>query len=510
MLEYIKKNRNAFFIILTLGVTIGVLLSVKMDLLPEIKAVSIGDKSEVAQVTGEVDLRNAFVKVSRDVGPAVVSVITERVHKTSARQFHYSPFGGRGGRSPFKDDFFDDFFKDFFEEIPGREYKQMGMGSGVIINAEGYILTNEHVIADADKITVMLSDGREFDAETRGRDPRRDLAVIKIDSKDLPVAALGNSDLVQTGEWVVAIGNPFGNLVNSPQPTVTTGVVSALHRSLPMGRQNDRIYIDLIQTDAAINPGNSGGPLCDLNGEIIGINVAIFSTTGGYQGVGFAIPINTAKSIISDLIKGEEILYGWLGVHVQEVSQDISDYFGLEKKQGALIAGIVKDGPAEEAGIKSGDIVVSFDGRPVVDLRGLLREVGTRRVGEKVKIGLLRDGKPLTVNVKVGQRPKGASVDTIAPDGKEEPKEEAWRGITVKPITDEIAEQLKIDDAEGVIVEGVENGSPAQDAGIRRGDIIREINRLPIKGVDDFNRAIRGAKGNVLVRTDKGYIVIKE
>jgi len=391
--------------------------------------------------------------------------------------------------------------------MPEREHKQMGLGSGVIIDKKGYILTNEHVIAGADKITVTLPDGREFKGELRGKDPRRDLAVVEIKANNLPVANLGDSDLVQTGEWAVAIGNPFGHLLDSPKPTITAGVVSALHRSLPMGRMGNKIYVDLIQTDAAINQGNSGGPLCDLNGDVIGINVAIFSTTGGYQGIGFAIPINTAKSIIGDLIKGEEISYGWLGVTVQDINQDIADYFGLGKKQGTLIAGVIEGGPAEKGGLKEGDIVTSFNGKPIRDVKDLLRKVSTTKVGEVVKIGFLRDKKSATLKIKIEKRPTKLTSLKVK---EEDSEEDTWRGISVRPITDGIAEQFGIENKKGVIVGRLEVNSPAYNAGLREGDIIREINRVPIKDIEGFNNIIKRLKGNALVRTDKGYLVIKE
>lgn len=512
MFRYIKEHKLVSLPILTAGVIFGIMVATGVDFLPRGEAAPQADKPEAAKNTGEagrLDIRNAFVKVAEEAGPAVVSITTERIQKIGGvRHFYYGPFSRDGRRGDPFEDFFGDFFKDFFYDIPEQQRRQMGLGSGVIIDANGYILTNEHVISGVDKITVTLSDGREYEAELKGKDPRRDLAVIKIDAKGLTAARLGDSDLVKTGEWVAAIGNPFGHLVNSPSPTVTVGVVGALHRSLPMGRQDSRIYVDLIQTDAAINPGNSGGPLCDLDGNVVGINVAIFSTTGGYQGVGFAIPINTAKSIIDDLMKGEEILYGWLGVTVQDITQDISDYFGLESKNGVLVAGVVKGGPAEKGGMRTGDIVVSFNDKPVTGVRELLTDVSRADIGDVVRIGLIRDKQSLSVNVRIERRPSEEQMLVRA-----ETKDfttQSWRGITVKPLTKETAAELGIEETEGVVVDKVDIGSPAYKAGIRENDVITEINRIPIRDIETYNKVVLGIKGNALVCTDRCYVVVKE
>ena len=456
----------------------------------------------VKTVKGEIDIQNAFIKVADAVGPAVVSVYTETTHKIEMRRFHF------GGESPFQDKFFQDFFKDFFRDIPEREYKQRGLGSGVIIDKEGYILTNEHVIRGAEKITVALSDGREFEGIVKGADPRSDLAVVKIEANNLPVAELGDSDLVQIGEWAMAIGNPFGYIMRSPKPTVTVGVISALHRSLPRRLPG---YTDLIQTDAAINPGNSGGPLCDLNSKVIGINVAIFTQYGGYQGVGFAIPINYAKEILGDLIKGKKVLYGWLGISVQDLTKELADYFGVADNEGILVAGVVEGGPAGKGGMKEGDIIKTFDEKKIKNVDELLRIVSRARVEKTVKVGIIRNKKAIDLSITVEERP--AKIDKGAIPGAAagpERKEDTWRGMTISGITGEIAAQLNLTDKMGVVITNIKFNSPAHESGLRRGDVIREIDRKRINNPTDFENVLTSLKGDVLIRTERGYIIVKE
>lgn len=451
-------------------------------------------------ITNETDLRTAFVKVADMVGPAVVSISAEKAQKTpGVKRYYFGPKGGPRGQNPFGDDFFDDFFKDFFGDMPEREYRQMGLGTGVIVDSEGYILTNEHVVSGAEKITVTLPDGRIFKAKIKGTDSRSDLAIVKIDAKNLPYAQLGDSDLVQTGEWAVAIGNPFGFAVNNPKPTVTVGVISAVHRQLPGmfgSRGAERNYLDLIQTDAAINPGNSGGPLCDLDGKIIGINVAIVSTTGGYQGVGFAIPSNVANNVIGDLIKGKKIVYGWFGVTVQDMTDDLVKFFGLPERQGALVAGVIKDSPAQKAGIKEGDVIISIDGSKIKAVRDVLSIVGTKKPGDTVNVTVFRDKKGMIIPVVVGERP-GETHEVLGTEKPEVKEEVVWRGI-------------KVQDGDGVIITDVDPESPASEAGLGQGDIIREINKAPVKNKAEYNKAVKNLSGDALVRTDKGYTIVKE
>ncbi|HOW36260.1 MAG TPA: Do family serine endopeptidase [Candidatus Omnitrophota bacterium] len=463
--------------------------------------------AQTAAVATTDNFTHAVENVAAGVGPAVVSILTEKVERHQMRR----SFRG----SPFEDEFLDRFFEDFFGEIPDREFKRSGMGSGVIIDKRGYILTNQHVIEDTDTITVTLPDGREFKATLKGTDPRSDLAVVKIDAPDLPIAKLGDSDTLKIGQWVVAIGSPFGNLLSNPEPTVTAGVISALHRSLPRTSRRDLDYTDLVQTDAAINPGNSGGPLVNLDGEIIGINVAIFSTSGGYQGIGFAIPVNTAKRIVTNLIEGKEVDYGWIGVSIQDVDEQLAQYFGLSKSEGAVVSKVLDDGPAQKAGIKDGDVILSADGKPIKDVNALLKIIGNTPVGKKIAVEVVRDKKTITLSITVGKRPsfdeEGEMITKEeASRGPVETKTNQWRGLTVENITRELSQRLNIKSTNGVVVVAVEDNSPAQKAELNKGDVITMINKELVRDTRDFQVAIQRAKGDCLIQTMRGFVVIKE
>ena len=446
-------------------------------------------------------IEQAFVRVAESVGPAVVSISTEQLEQLQ-RYYRGHPFFGQ---EPF-----DEFFREFFGNVPQREFKRFGLGSGVIIDERGFILTNEHVVADATKITVTLADGREFPGEVKGKDVRSDLAVVKIEAKKLPVAKLGDSETLRPGQWAVALGNPFGLVgygtpqqVLGPEPTLTVGVISALHRRLPRPPQSDRDYSDLIQTDAAINPGNSGGPLLNLQGQVIGINVAILTSSRGSEGVGFAIPINKAKMVLDALIEGRKVLYGWLGVQVQDITPDVAEYYGLTDREGVLVYQVLPNGPAAQAGMKDGDIVKGFDGRSIKSSRELVDVVGRTKVGRQAPVEILRDGKRLVLNVGVGERP--SEVELVQGGAGE-----SWRGVRVAELTPQLAQQFGLNPATtGVIVTEVEPDSPATDAGLQPGDLINEINRTRIESLEDYRQATTKAQGNALVRTSRGYVVVK-
>ena len=483
---------------LIIGVIIGLIIAARFDFSPPAETQSIGPTATADS------FKDAVVNVAKTTGRAVVSISTERTTR----------FGGGGSRTyrfeaPFEDFFGNDdvfrrFFDDFFGGVPEREYRSMGLGSGTIIDQEGYILTNEHVISGADKISVTLPDGRKFNAEVKGKDTRSDLAVIKINARNLPVAELGNSDNLRIGDWVVAIGNPFGYVLDNPEPTVTAGVISALHRSLGRVLARDRDYGDLIQTDAAINPGNSGGPLVNLEGKVVGINVAIFSTTGGYQGIGFALPINSAKRIISRLISGEKILYGWMGVSAQDLTPELAEHFGVSDTQGALVAGVVKDGPAEKAGIKEGDIIRKFGDEEIENVRKLVSVVTKTEVGKKVNVLVLRDKKEIKLVVKVSERPEDLEKEITS--WKET---RAWRGMQVEEISPELAQRYRIEERQGVVIVNIEPASPASEANLIPGDVILGINREPVNNLSDYQRLTKDLKDSALIKTQRGYFLVK-
>lgn len=459
-----------------------------------------------AQVHGE--LEKATIKVASEVGRSVVSISSVAKEKIENRMHYQSPFGDSEG-DPFRR-----FFDEFFGELPDRELKRMGLGSGVIIAPDGYILTNEHVIDGATEIKVKLSDGREFDAQVKGMDTRSDLAVIKINAKDLPAAKLGSSDDLQIGEWIVAIGNPFGFAIENPEPTVTVGVVSALHRFVPALGRRDRNYDDLIQTDAAINPGNSGGPLVNLEGEVIGINTAIITTSGGYQGLGFAIPVSKAKVIVAKLIKGEAVSYGWLGASIQNLNEDLKGYFNVKEDKGVIVVKIFKDSPAASAGLKEGDLVLDFGGKPVKATRDLVRMVSFSPVGSIVAMKILRDGKEMTLNVKIGRSPKDLATrdesDNAAETDTQTQAVVSFRGMQVEDISAQKRRRHTVQPDSGVVVARIEDDSPAERSGLVVGDVITRLGNMEVKDKESFQKAASKTKGTWLIKAVRGFFVVKE
>ena len=454
-------------------------------------AVSAEDEEAIGLA---LKLSKAFAAVAKKAGPAVVFVQVEKVVVRRGPAFEPFPFG-----SPF--DFFgDEFFERFFGRRFPRKYRQMGAGSGFIISKDGYIITNNHVVADADKVKVKLADGREFNAKIVGTDPASDVAVLKIDADNLPVLPLGDSDKIEVGEWVLAIGNPFGLT-----QTVTVGVISAKGRS-GVGITD---YEDFIQTDAAINPGNSGGPLVNLRGEAIGMNTAIFTRSGGYMGIGFAIPINMVKIITEQLIKTGKVTRGWLGVVIQELNEDLAKSFGLEKPEGALVTEVAENSPAEKAGLKPGDIIVEYNGKPVKNVAELRTMVALTPPGTKVKLVVVRKGKRKTLEVTIGNQPQSLALLT----GQDEFLKKL--GLEVQPLTPELAEQFGYGVKEGVIITGVAPGSPAAMAGLRPGMLVEEVNHQKVRTLKDFARALAQSKktGRVLFlvrdREFRRYVAIR-
>jgi len=383
-----------------------------------------------------------------------------------------NPFGGGGGGDPFEQ------FRHFFGQIP-HNFKEHGIGSGVIVSPDGYILTNNHVAGNADQIQVTLMDKREFTAKVIGKDPKTDLALIKIDTtQPLPYAALGDSTTAEVGDWVIAIGSPFNfNL------TVTSGIISAKGRALGGN------YDDFIQTDASINPGNSGGPLFDTDGKVIGINTAIYSSTGSNAGIGFAIPIDLAKSVMQQLKEHGKVVRGWLGVEIQEVTPELAKSFGLTNPTGALVAGVDASGPAGKAGIQRGDIIVKFDGNIVHDEHELPEMVAQTALGRSVPVEVIREGKRITLTARIEQL-KDAQVASA--EGGAEPGSN-W-GLTVQDLTPEISQQLGIQNTKGVVVRNVKQDSPAADAGLQPGDVILEVDNTKVASADEFAAAAKTAQ----------------
>ena len=428
---------------------------------------------------------NAIVKAARRVGPAVVSisVVQTRIIRTT----------------PFRDSFFEEFWSQFFGP---QEYKQKihGLGSGVIINPDGYILTNQHVVKDADEVKVTLTDGDEYPGEVIGQDITSDLALVKIKAKNLPYAPLGNSDDLIIGEWAIALGNPFGYLLDDPNPTVTVGVISALNRDIKRERGQLQVYRNMIQTDAAINPGNSGGPLINADGKVIGINAFIFTTSRGSEGIGFAVPINRAKSIIADLIKYGEVRKAWLGIKTQAMSLSLTRNTKQEGKGGVVIVGVDKDSPAGKGGLKRGDIITRVGTQKIETLSDWEEVLFLVRAGQSLDIAYLRKGKEKKTDIV----PEPLPIITAQ-------KFEDKSGMTLVSITSAIAGQLGIDDLEGVVITEVKRGNQAYYLGLEPGDIIRQIEDTPIESLSQYKKIIkniRNRKITLLVeREGKLYFV---
>ncbi len=460
------RNGRWLLTIIVLIAVVTVFAFAKGQILPERNSVD-AVRQNVRTVALSADGLPSFSRLVNLVKPAMVNISTTAVMKGPDMQM--------GPMNPFRDFFGDDFMDKFFGNAPKKEFKQRSLGSGFIIDREGYILTNNHVVEKASTIKVKLSDEKEYDATVVGRDPKTDIALIKIDAKrDLPAAVFGDSDKLEVGDWVVAIGNPFGL-----EHTVTAGIVSAKGRVIGAGP-----YDDFIQTDASINPGNSGGPLLNLKGEVIGINTAIVS---GGQGIGFAIPVNVAKEMLSQLKTKGKVTRGWLGVVIQKVTPEIGKSFGLKESEGALVSDVVEQGPADKAGIKRGDVIVSFNGKNIRDNEVLPRLVGATEIGKKAKVGIIRDGKAMEIEVVIGELPEEGL------RASKKPETEKDFGLVVQEITPEISKHLNLKDKRGVIVTDVTPGSPAQDADIRSGDIIVEVARKPVKTIAEFKQIMSKA-----------------
>jgi serine protease Do len=429
----------------------------------------------------------SFADLAERTSPAVVNIQTSRTVGGPGGQGGGQGPGGPGPRHPLEE-FFGPFgppFEEFFERGPR---KVPSLGTGFVISPDGYILTNNHVIEDVDEIEVHFSDGTELGATVVGRDPRTDVALIRVDSKaPLQALPLGDSERVRPGDWVVAIGNPFGL-----EHTVTAGIVSARHREINAD-PDARRFDDFIQTDAAINPGNSGGPLINLAGEVIGINTAINPRANT---IGFAVPINIAKDVLPQLRTAGKVSRGWLGVYIQPIEPEMTEMLGLDDTKGALVSKVEPGSPADEAGIKSGDVVVSFDGKPIDKMNELPRQVASMAVGRKATLEVLRKGERKRLEVELGELDSGIEQAKAEPGGEGRPK----LGLSVQELSPEIAQQLGVESGRGVLVTSVVPESPADQAGLRRRDVVLEVNQQPVTNVKSFRSAIgTGEKGALLL-----------
>ncbi len=480
-------NRKRFYLsaafILVLGVFVGLVLSSHLNIMSTLPARSSQISSKSLDVLSQ--LSEAQSEVAAIATPSVVNISTTRVIKSREE----APFDF------FDDPFFRRFFGDQFQHpnVP-REHKEQSLGSGVIVSEDGYIVTNNHVIEKAQEIKVLLSNKKDYKAKLIGADPKTDIAVIKIDAKGLPALPWGDSNKLKVGEIVFAIGNPFG--LNQ---TVTMGIIGAV------GRANVGIadYEDFIQTDAAINPGNSGGALINSRGELIGINTAILSRTGGYQGIGFAVPSSMAQQVMESLVQYKKVVRGWLGVSIQEVTSDLAEEFGVKDLKGALVSGVMKGSPAEKAGIKQGDVILQYNGKTVDDTGHLRNMVSQTPVGTTVKVKLLRQKKEIEVEVKIAELTKKLAEASSGEEesGKgtnkkgEEEESSVLQGLVARELTPAIASRMGLDEKEaGVVVMKVDPSSRIYEAGIRYGDIILQINQKDVPTLDAYNKIVSKIK----------------
>jgi serine protease Do len=471
-----KTNRNRKWfagIVVIAGVV--VLGSVFTDISARVAyALESGQASAAKTRLASVDdLSDAFEEVAVAIKPSVVNISSIKKARPTAT-VRRLPQGF--SQSPLDEFFGNGFFDRFFQQNQSPHgFAQQGLGTGVVVSDDGYIVTNNHVVDGADEVSVRLSDDRVFDAQVIGADPKTDLAVIKVDAKNLHPANLGDSENVRIGQWVVAVGNPFG-LSN----TLTAGIVSA------KGRSNMGIvdYEDFIQTDAAINPGNSGGPLVNLHGEVVGINTAIFTRTGGYMGLGFSIPANMVKSVMRSLIDDGHVVRGYLGVLIQDFDEKMAKSFGYESSDGALVGDVTPDGPGDKAGLKSGDIIISYDGKPIRNITQLRSLVAETKPESRTQVEIFRNGKQKTLYATIGELPSELTTVASGPDSDD-------LGMAVRTLTPDMAARLGMDETEGVIVTDVEPFGPAANAGLREKNVITKVQGKPVSNLDEFRKQLK-------------------
>jgi serine protease Do len=504
------KSRDIllFGIFAFLFILVGILIASNLNFSSHTKAVESPPTQSASKLAQLFEKESPFVAVAEAVSPAVVNISAEKV--VESRYHDLFPFEN------------DPFFRRFFGEVPQpqtpRKYKDYSLGSGFIIDKNGYILTNNHVVSGADNITVKLSDGTEYKAKLMGTDSETDIAVIKIETKkSLPSVELGDSDSMRVGDWVVAIGNPFPQL--GLDRTVTVGVVSAKGRkNLNFAGGESPAFQNYIQTDAAINPGNSGGPLCDIEGKVIGINAAITNPTGQSFniGIGFAIPINLAKSVVPRLMAGKEVSRGYLGIAPSNITKDLKDALDLPTTEGVLVQQVQPNTPAAKAGMKTGDVIVTLNGKKVTDADQFRLQVAEIEPGKTIDLSVLRSGKKMELKVKLGERSKLLAATPQEKPQKQQQEEKDWLGIQVETATEDLASQFGVAYTKGVIVTGVDQGSIADDSGIQPGDIISEIDRKSVQTKEDYTRIIRGLKDRkkviafLIIRNGNSmYLVVK-
>jgi serine protease Do len=482
--HYLKRKPIVFFLM-------GVLL-----LAGSLQAINAAAENNNSPL---ISSQQAFTTVVKKVAPAVVHIRVVETMKSSNQMF--------GGNQFYNNPFFQQFFGPQFRHPQPRTYKEMAQGSGFIISKDGYILTNNHVVAGADKITVILSNKEQFKAKLIGRDPQTDIALIKIkDGNDLPTVPLGDSSKLEVGQWVIAIGNPFGL-----SQTVTVGVVSAKGRD----RVGINDYEDFIQTDAAINPGNSGGPLLNIQGQVVGINSALYTKSGGYMGIGFAIPINMVKAIEPQLKAHGKVVRGWLGVVIQDVNENLAKSFDLKKPEGILVSEVEAGSPAAKAGLKQGDVIVKLNGRKLADVNDLRNTVALTTPKAKVDLGIIRNGKPEDITVTIGKQPANFGKQAKESENNGNGSSSLTQfGLSFSNLTPDLEQQFGYNENQGVIINQVEPGSPAAMAGLKPGLLVEEVNKHRVHNLTELKKVLKESSTphRILLRVRNGdfsqYVVL--
>jgi serine protease Do len=454
-------------VLIIIGILAGILLTANLDATFKGRASSESAERQKLEekMAAMKDWSEGFIAVAEYVTPSVVTV------ETKTTVVYQDPFADYFGG--------DDMFRRFFgapRSQPKQEQKVSGLGSGVIVSEDGYILTNNHVIDKTDEIKITLSNGKSYDGKLIGTDARTDIAVVKIDEKSLPAIKMANSDKIKVGQWAIAVGNPFSKSLSH---TVTAGIISGMSRS-SVGLDSD---VDFLQTDAAINPGNSGGALVDMSGELVGINAAILSRSGGYEGIGFAIPSNTAKSIMDQLIKTGKVVRGFVGVSMQDVDEQMSKALGLKTAKGAVIAQIVEGSPADKAKLQQGDVIIKVNGKEMENSAEIRKQIVPKAPGTSVELTIIRDGKEMNVNVTLAEAPgETATVKETAPSKKSYER----LGINVVTMNKELAGKLNIPNVPGVLISEIDQDGPAFGAGLRQNDVVQRVGRKDVKNVQEF------------------------